>query len=152
MLLMQSAAQADLASFDSNVPLLAIEAANEIDELVVGRNVPLNAVRQLTEVLQHSFPSDSGNGQNYFVDSGSVAVFSEAFNGVSGTGAISSLEQLRERVRAFKAALHVAKPASNEGEIEQLKNLRALCLALASSAASFRNSIYEAHPPHPFEA
>lgn len=136
----------ELNSFDSNVPLLAIEAANELDELIVGRGKSLDAVARLTALVQHSGDPKS------FLDSGAVAVFSEAIGEIDGPQQVKTIDELIARLKTIAGDLNLAKAALAQNDPAQLQKLRAFCLALAASAASFRNSVYEVHPPHPFEA
>jgi hypothetical protein len=140
--------QAELSNFELNVPLLAIKAANELDELMVGRSSGLTAVEQLTGRLDRSFPVTSTD-QNSFVDSETVAVFSEA---ISGIEEVKTIEDLVARTREIAGNLKIVNVVLAKNDQEQLRKLRAYCLALASAAASFRNSVYEARPQHPFEA
>lgn len=139
----------ELTSFDSNVPLLAIEAANELDELIVGRGGSLDAVERLKALVQRSFPTHPENAKS-FLDSGTVAVFSEAFSEIDRPKQVKTVDELKKRAKEIEAALNLLDKSTNDPTL--LKKLRAFCLALAASAASFRNSVYEVHPPHPFEA
>ncbi len=139
---------AELSSTDANIPLLAIEAANELDELVEGRHSSLESVARLAEILKRSFRLDQAGGRHQsFVDSGTVAVFSQAIDGSAAGERISSIDDLVARAVEIVDALEKSA-AGNEGQ--SLKKMRDFCIALSKAAAAYQQSVYEMRPSHPF--
>ena len=67
---------ADRTFGDSRVSKLALEAANQIDELMQGRHFEIGPVQKFAELITDSFTLDSGREAQSFVDSGTVALFS----------------------------------------------------------------------------
>ena len=140
--------ETELGSVDLNIPLLALEAANELDDLIYKRETPLQAVERLTEILRHSF-SIGATGPETFVDSGTVAVFSEALSEAQPGAKLTTMDELKERAGEIVGDFDITGTGSDPARLETLRDF---CIALSASAASFRNSVYEAQPPHPFEA
>jgi hypothetical protein len=140
----------ELGSQEANIPRLAIEAANELDELVEGRPTGLDAVKRLAVVLKRSFQIDqSGEKREAFVDSGTVAVFSQAVDEVAAGAHITTISELVARaVEIVKGLEDSISNSENQG----LKKMRDFCIALSNAAAAYQQSIDEMQPSHPFRS
>jgi hypothetical protein len=139
--------QIELTSADANIPLLAIEAANDLDELIEGRQASPNAVRRLAQILRQSFRLDvPGGTRQCFVESGAVAVFSHAVDEVASGPAVSNLQELA--VRATEVVIGLEASASGAG-VEGLEKMRAFCIALSRAASAYQHSIFEMGPSNP---
>lgn len=140
-----------LNSTDANVPLLAIEAANEIDELIEGRPAELQSVARLAEVLKQSFPLGGAGGGTKgggtdFVDSGTVTVFSQALDEYCHGRTISTMKELVEHAIEIVKTLETAKKDSPTAGLEKLRDF---CIALSSAASAFQESVFEIAPDNP---
>ena len=138
-----------LSSTDANVPLLAIEAANEIDELIEGRQTTLDSVVRLAEVLKQSFRLDQPGVRQSFVDSGSVAVLSQAIDELSAGHRVSTVKELVEHATEIVKTLETSKTSS---PTESLEKMRDFCIALASAATAYQQSIFEMRPSNPLRS
>jgi hypothetical protein len=138
----------DLSSTEANIPLLAIEAANELDEFTEGRATSFDYVKRLAEILKKSFRLDQkSEHRQSFVDSGTVAVFSQAIDYLAPGEQISTLEELAQRAMEIVSGLE--QSASSQEKFD-LKKMRDFCIALSNAAAAYQQSIYEMRPSHPF--
>lgn len=140
----------ELSSTAANIPLVAAQAANELDELIEGRASSFNAVKGLADILKKSFRLDAAfERQSSFIDSGSVAVFAQAFDEVSAGHEISSVDDLIKRAVEIVKSL---EKSSSDGEHGGVKALRDFCIALSNAAAAYQQSVYDMRPSHPFQA
>lgn len=140
--------QSEIGTLQINIPLLAIEAADQLDDLALGQGTSSDAIESLADNLRRSFLFGE-EGQAGFVDSGTVAVLCDAFNGFQPERQITTMEELIKRALEIVGELDAASAKPN---ITQLEKMRDFCIALSAAAASFRNSVYEQQPSHPFEA
>ena len=138
-----------LSSSDANIPLLAIQAANELDELVEGRKTEFQAVQRLTEVLKQSFPIQSPVGTAGFVDSGTVAVFSQAMDELPGGPRASTMKDVVDYALGLVRNLETFGSGSPAGDLKAMRNF---CIALASAASAYQQSIFEMAPADPLRS
>lgn len=138
-----------LGSTDANVPLLAIEAANEIDELLEGRKTTLVSIARLAEVLKQSFQLDQPDARHGFVDSASVAVFSQAMDELPEGRGVSTVKELVQHAMTIVKTLEGSKTDSSAASLEKMRNF---CIALASAATAYQQSIFETTPPNPLRS
>ena len=132
-----------LSSTDANIPLLAIEAANELDEIIEGRPSTLESVARLADVLKQSFQLDQAfEPRQNFVDSGTVAVFSQAIDESAGRR-VTTMEEL------VKQAMEIVKTLEASASGKQLEKIRDFCIALSSAAEAYQQSIFEMRPLNP---
>jgi hypothetical protein len=138
-----------LSSMDANVPLLSIEAANEIDELIAGRQTTLVSVVRLAEVLKQSFRLDQFDARHSFVDSGSVAVFSQAMDELSAGHGVSTVKELVQHAVEIVKTLEASKTDSPAASLEKMRDF---CIALSSAATAYQQSIFEMTPSNPLRS
>jgi hypothetical protein len=119
---------------DPSLPVLACNAAIEVDDLILGRTTELLAVRQLGQVLAAAL-TDAGA-----LPASDPAMVS-ALNSAIGDSALSSqpttTRELIEQAASISGALN---RASRSVDVATLSRLRAFCLALSRRASSFRFS------------
>jgi len=137
-----------LGSTDANVPLLSIEAANELDELIEGRATTLESVARLAEVLKQSFQLDPSEARRSFVDSGTVAVFSQAIDESSSGNSVSTMQELVQQATEIVKTLETA----TGGPTQELEKLRDFCIALANASTAYQQSIFEMRPSDPLRS
>jgi hypothetical protein len=132
-----------LSSTDVNIPLLAVEAANELDELIEGRTTTLESVSRLADVVKQSFRlGQSFEPRQNFVDSGTVAVFSQAID-ESARRKVTTMQELVKQAMEIVRTLESSAPGMN------LEGTRDFCIALSSAAAAYQQSIFEMRPLNP---
>jgi len=138
----------ELSSSGDDIPFLAIQAADELDELSRKKKSALVAVKKLGDVLKNSFPmTTAGQSKRRFVDSSNVAVFSRAIDKWDPQNQISSTQDLvTHATRIVKRLEGSAKGA--KGKRTEYEEMRDFCLALATAAASYRESLEEFKPSY----
>jgi len=117
---------------DRDVALLAIQAADEIDELRTGKASSLSAVRSLAVRLKDTFADER------HVDSGAVALFYHALDDSQWPGKTATIQDLVVRADEVAGHLEHADTALAGG----LENVRRFCLALANVVIGYRQSTY----------
>jgi hypothetical protein len=145
----ESNGRVQLSSTDANVPLLAIEAANELDELIEGRAATLSSVVRLVEVLRKSFRLDPSGGRQTFVDSGTVAVFSQAIDEFACGSGVSTVGELVQQAMEIVKTLETSAAGSQTAGLERMRDF---CIALASAATAYQQSIFEMRPSNPLRS
>jgi hypothetical protein len=138
-----------LSSTDANVPLLAIEAANELDELIEGRTTTLESVARLVEVLKQSFRLDASEARRSFVDSGTVAVFSQAIDESSVGHGVSTVPELVQQATEIVKTLETS---AKDKRAKGLETMRDFCIALANASTAYQQSIFEMRPSNPLRS
>jgi hypothetical protein len=117
----------DAGLSDARVSKVALEAANQIDELIKGRNFDIAPVLELAELIKTSFAIDSETEGKKFVDSGAVALFLQATD-----------EHPKNIGELVSRAMNIATDLKNTAiEGTNLQQLRDFCLAISSAARSF---------------
>ncbi len=118
---------------DTRVSRLALEAANQIDELIKGRSFNVRPILEFAELINTSFALNSENGAKNFVDSGAVALFLQA-----------SDDQPKNFPELLSRATNLATELKNTStKSTNLQRLRDFCLAISSAARSFCEVPYE---------
>ena len=139
-----------LEVLDPDLPLLASQAAIELDNLIRNNDIGTSAVKRLSELMINTLAQeDDKEKPNLQIDSGTVAVVGRAFDlYLSRTsGAPKTLEELMVEALKIAQGLEQTQPSSN---MTQLETMRAFCASLSQCAGSYIQSIYELSPPHPY--
>ena len=118
----------------ANVPALAIQAASELDDVLQGRAKNSPTSNKLGELLLAAIPKKNGKS-SISLTSGTVAVFSQAFEEMSVEQPINSMSDLVAMVKVISRELSATK---NESELARLKQF---CLALARASSTYRPAI-----------
>jgi hypothetical protein len=129
-----------LQVLDPFLPLLASEAALEMDSLLLKQQLPTeSAARQLANVLRVSF-FDTETGTTSFVDSSVLAVVGGAMKAAKLSNMdIHTATQFRQVGKQLTDQLDTVGTASATADI---KKLRAFCNQLSRFAIHFRQRLY----------
>jgi hypothetical protein len=122
-----------------NIPLLAIDAANELDEIAHGRLSHSESAHRLADLLVGSF-SGAGGSEPLEIKSGTVAVFCHAIESLQGVPKVTTYEELIARALEYAGDLNAAESPSNTARLESMKNF---CLALSRASASYRRPVQD---------
>lgn len=137
-----------ISVLDPKLSWLASNAAVELDLLINGGTVKLDAVKQLATHLRgtlHTPNSDSAT-RNLSVDTETELILGRAF-AESGDDPATILSKLMARTDEISEELSIAKEGFEQLSLE---TLRSFCLALSQSAAAYRQSVVDVRPPHPY--
>ncbi len=145
----QSSARSEIRALDPDLPFLASEAAIDLANLRYGESRRMDAILRLADRLKKSIKKDSsGIPSRCLVDPDALIILGGA------VAASSSAAQSSERIDDLLArALGIAKFLSSENiqdnpaEMEGAMNF---CAALSREAISYRHSIRDLSPSHPF--
>jgi len=127
-------------------------AAGEVDNLILERPNGFKAVKRLVEMIQNSL---IGVGQStsaeYMVDPATAVAMGQALkDSYRETGtSIDTLEKLISKATSVTKLLERATQNPNEvrkNNLEELKKLRSLCLALSENALAFEEPIEDTKP------
>jgi hypothetical protein len=149
-----------------DLPMLASQAAIELDNLILKKGSGLKAVKQLARLLTNSFgtseepvsqravPEPSTGAHEEPVvrravpDPSTVAVMSRAFDTPGWGRPVKTVSDLVEEAWGVASGLENAgSQINNKGEIARF---RAFCAQLALSSARYLQSVAESRPAHPF--
>jgi hypothetical protein len=123
-------AKATLNPKDRHLALLAVQAADEIDELRSSGNPSgLGSVKSLAELLTQTFSARRE------VDSGAVALFYHALGDSQWGGETGTVGDLVARVKEVADGLETASVTTEDVRLERV---RVFCLALANAVIGYR--------------
>jgi hypothetical protein len=137
---MESISLPALTSTTANIPRLAIDAANELDEVLHGRLTESTSAKRLAEILTHSF-SNGNNGKkttDVTVKSGTIAVFCNALESLGSQPACTNFQDVTAEALKYAKNLSVGNPSEDRKAFE---NAKQFCIALAKAAAGYRQSV-----------
>jgi hypothetical protein len=142
-------APAPLNPFDPDLPLLASQAAIELQCLLRGDPKPsLRAVQRLGDRLEASFRRpENGTVQIRAADPSTVCLVHTALNEVKWAGPVKTLDELFSHATKLAEGLRTSEPSS---EPQGLVRIRDFCAALARCATAFRRSPYFGRPGNPY--
>jgi len=136
-----------LRVLDPDLPLLATEAAIDIENLLASRSHDLTAIRRLADRLNNSIDLSTTNLQpRSLMDPATLSVLGEAIAVTTNGGTLQKLEELIEETAYIAKTLTSAKPEN----IEELTKARDFCVALSRVVMAYHKSIRDLRPPHPF--
>ena len=140
----------DLNPTGREVATLALEAADEIDDLSLGKDPEPRATLKLAKGLKGSFvQSENPVVPKHFIDSETVAVLCNAL-GHSGWGSeVATIGDLVLKAKEISEALEKVVYHRNKADLDRARDF---CVALANASSSFRQSVYELRPPNPFRS
>lgn len=135
-----------LSTFDFDLPVLACEAATELDNLLLGREARLDVVNDLVRWLMEEFPDVATEPTGF--DPTSVILMNRAFGVASEIVGIP--DTVGEVAKAAQRIRRVLEDVVSGGSVEQaqLIQLRTLCVALSKAASAYaRPSPWESRRP-----
>ncbi len=139
-----------LRALDPALPLLASEAAIELDTIIAGEEVEPRAIHRLAKILRNSLETSAetapgSTGAKSLMDPATINVLSRAL--VTSGDEVTDLQQLI--VKAGSLADRLVETNSTT-KPETLEWFRTFCVALSRYAAAYRQSIHDLQPQHPF--
>lgn len=126
-----------LSSRSINIPRLALDAANELDDVENGRRKESPSAKQLGTLIVNSFRNGKPATQ-VTATSGTVAVFCSALERLGSGAKINDFGQLLATAQRYAAQLNGKKVPGGKSAIEEAKNF---CIALAKAATGYRESV-----------
>lgn len=136
-----------LRVLDPDLPLLASEAAIDIDNILSHRSRDFTAIRDLAERLKNSIKMSPAGSPHSLMDPATLTVLGEAVAQTAGIGYIKKIDDLLSEAVKIGNELSSEDPAKKP---EELKRARDFCLALSMAVAAYRKSIRDLRPTHPF--
>jgi len=134
-----------LQVLDAELPLLASEAAIEIDCAIRREGCGFAATKQLAHLLRNSLELTETNTVRSFMDLPTTAMVGKAMKDSEWTTGFTTLEQLA--AEAWKVADNLGPEPKDEDN--SLMKLRAFCVALARCASAYRQSVLQQGSSHP---
>ena len=131
-----------LSALDPGLPFLASQAAIELDNLLLGRDVELKAVKQLAERLDQSTGQVAGTeSHRSLTDPATITLFNRAVV-ASGKLDVRTVDELASEAGRIAHELQNSEEKSDKG---QIKYLRTFCTHLAQSALALEQSLFKTH-------
>jgi len=132
-------------SFDPGLPFLASQAAIELDNLLLGKDVDPKAVKQLAQQLEESTaPAVGAEGRTSLMDPATVSVFSSAIS-ASGRPRVQTLAELASQAWQIARELQDSRENSEKQRLEQLGTF---CTHLARSAIAHERALCDMQSPN----
>lgn len=135
-----------LQVLDHDLPLLASEAAIDIDNLLSNRAKDFKAMRDLAERLKNSFETSEGGLQS-LMDPPTLLVLGEAVAHAIGKPYIEKIEDLL--TNAFKISDQLSSEDPMK-DIDALKRARDFCTGLSMAVVAYRKSNRDLRQMRPF--
>jgi len=129
-----------LTSRSINLPGLAIDAANELDDIENGIRSESPAAARLGQILKQSFASASRREPQITAKSGTVAVFCDALESLQVYSDTNDYKTIVLKAQDYARQLKAQK--SPEGQTT-LTDIKIFCIALAKAAAGHRESVID---------
>lgn len=137
-----------LRVLDAELPLLASEAAIDLDNLLAGRDSDLTVIHSLAHLLKNfiNFESEDSSS-NTLMDFATISVLSEAIVQTRNDFSYKKIEELLKEAEKIASELLSDELLNNA---ESLKRARDFCVALSTAVMAFHKSIRDLRPPYPF--
>lgn len=132
---------------DPDLPLLASQAALELDNKHLGRHVKPVATKQLAEALKNSFAPFEASARKSLVDPGAVAVIGRALCASQWVNPASTVDELSDT--AWNLA-HIMEQLEDDKMDANIEKVRDFCIELSSYAASYRQAFSDPGPVPPY--
>jgi hypothetical protein len=133
-----------LRPLDPSLPLLAAEAALELDEVRLGKLDVSQAAAQLAEMLQNSFRRSSGQPEErYLIDPGALTVLTDAVTRCRAGQEEKDLPALVEEAWYISRGLTNAAGGNQRDQIEELRDF---CVALSRCAGAYVETVRGSSP------
>ncbi len=133
---------------DPDLPLLASEAAVDIDNIISDRGVELAAIHSLAEMLSNSIEFKPPNGfTRSLMDPATETMLGTAMAKVLGKSSPSELKHLLREASSIASELLSDEPTK---DYEKLAKARDFCMTLSKTAVAYNKSIRDLRPSHPY--
>lgn len=137
-----------LRALDPDLPMLAAQAAMELDNCLSSGERNFGAVRQLSVRLKNSFSLGGSSVPKSLLDSGTISLIGQALHTSRWVGQFSTLDQLSTHL--LDVADRLSKVEDNP-KAQPVERVRDFCVALSECAASYRQALHDLQPSHPFK-
>lgn len=139
----------ELQALDSDLALLASEAAIDIDNMLSCRGCEFVAMRQLAERLNNSIKEDlTICSPRSLMDPATLSVLSAAVMEAQNKSLPKVDELLGEAAKIAKI-LSSSTSAENSDELRQARDF---CMAFSKAVVGYRKSMYYLRQPQPFRS
>ena len=140
---------------DTDLALLACDAATELDELVLGRSDTLNAVHLLAAKISKVFLSSKGAAaQVAWVEPAAIVVMKQAIDDAimpkKPITTVPELAQEAEKIEKRLSSLGNDQSGLKLQNTQDLEEMRSFCLALSKHASAQGRPLYDRRPDRPF--
>jgi hypothetical protein len=143
---------ASTATLRGDLSWVACQAATEIDNLLLGKSIKLEAVKGLSSALSDSFLTATGSAsQALLIDPTTTVVLTHALRDSDPSREVGNMDDLKKLTKQFVIQLEQmnVRSAETSNAESSLQFLRAFCLAVSRHAATTSPSSYH-RPEHPF--
>jgi hypothetical protein len=139
---------ARLQAFDPDLPMLAAQAAMELDNYQCTGEKGFSAVKELHSQLQNSFAHTGGANPSCknLLDSSAVSLLGHALHATSWVKDIATVDQLSGELWGIAQWLGRVETEADQLPIEKIRDF---CVALSECAASQRQAFHDLRPFHP---
>lgn len=135
-----------LRALDPDLPFLASEAAVDLDNLLSHRARNLDAIRRLADRLNHSIEASRTGATRSLMDPATLNLLGVAM-AQTRTYPSEKVEDVLSQTAKIASRLATVETTQDTTELEQDRDF---CVALSEAAASYRRSIQDLRPQHPF--
>ena len=132
---------------DPNLPLLASQAAIELDVLLRNKKTDLSATKRLGQLLENSLEhAVTATSPSSLIDPTTVTLINRALL-ESQWSKPQTTRQLVEQAWSLAKDLHQTE---KDADHKSLKKVQAFCVALSECAASYLESVHSWRPSHEY--
>jgi hypothetical protein len=138
-----------LRALDPELPMLAAQAAMELDNYKSSGDTDFDAVKILSQRLNNSFQNGGAAAvpRKALLDSSTVSLLGRALNYSSQAEKVSTIDQLDKELWDLAQRLAKVEAAPADQPIEKIRDF---CVALSECASSYRQAFHDLRPSHPF--
>jgi chemotaxis protein histidine kinase CheA len=132
---------------DPDLPLLAAQAAIELDAARRGKFIGFSTAKEIAHRLRSSLDQSEDNGSKAVLDSNAFAIMARAVDSTEWAGRVKNDDQLIDETTEIADAMDQLTENASTELIEKIRNF---CVELSKSAAAYRQSLHDLEPSHPF--
>ncbi len=136
-----------LRALDPNLPLLASQAAIELDSLIRKKKSNLSATKRLADLLTNSLGSPpEAPTKGSLMDPTTATLINRVLH-ESRWGSPKTTSELIDQAWSIARGLH---ETDADADRELLKKIQAFCAVLSECAAAHLQSVYSRRPAHEY--
>lgn len=137
-----------LNTMDPELPLLASDAAVEVDRILQGLPSDRTAAQELALRLRRSVqPANGTTEARHMMDPATMTVLIEALGYGAPGSAVTTVADLISHTTSVADNLTKSDRVRDRAELE---SVRVFCISLSRLSSAYRKSIEDLHPSHPF--